>query len=238
MPRSPRFPDLLDDAALLSFEHRVYLGEVLGEHSWRVNMRAGVFAFDTERGAIECPRFHFLGSAAVGAGTWMWAWANPSGFPPAVSKLSETVRDFGIAHRIAELATAELPFDAFPGPRPLQVATAQTEAAKAVTGRWTSYLGAGADGTTVAFLVEHPAFRLPAPDPTRVMRTLTQGLTTLSLRDHRRAITRYLVLRGMNWTFTPDYTLLTVDSPTLTGTITFDARGRAEALDLNVPART
>ncbi|MFR9754088.1 DUF6882 domain-containing protein [Nocardia sp. 004] len=225
----------MDDAALLSFEHQLQLADVLGEHSWGVDMQGGVFTFDTERGRIECSNFHFLGSAAPVPGTWLWSWANQSGFPETVSALATSVRAFGIEHHIEELSAAEIPFEAFPidQPEPHQVASLQTEAAKAVTGRWTSYMGtSGASGARLAFLVEHQDFQLPPPEGPRVMYTLTEGLANLILHDHRRAASSYLSQRGLHSTFSPDYRQLIVDSAILYGTIEFDEHGRTTSFDM------
>ncbi|MFI5718043.1 DUF6882 domain-containing protein [Nocardia sp. NPDC051750] len=243
MRPSPTFVNLLDDAAFLSFEHQLHLADVLGQHSWQVNLQDRVFTFDTEHGRVECTDFHFLGSAAPGPhpgqGSWLWSWANQSGFPAEVSTLAKTVRDFGIEHGIGELAAAELPFDtfSFDEPDPHQVTSVQVEAAKAVTGRWTGYSGpAGTDGTRAAFLVEHPDFRLPPPEGPRVMRTLTEGLSGPALHDHRRAVSTYLSLRGLSATFSPDESQLIVDSPILSGIIGFDEYGRTASLEMTVPA--
>ncbi|TDB97343.1 hypothetical protein E1267_39945 [Nonomuraea longispora] len=78
-----------------------------------------------------------LGSAAPGPRSWLWAWANPSGFPPEVAAASATLRDFGQRHGIPELASAEVPFDALPRTpgEPAFAAAPLTEAAKAVLPR-------------------------------------------------------------------------------------------------------
>lgn len=190
--------NLLDDAALLSLEHQIHLEEVLGEHSWHVDLRQQRFDFTGER-SITCTAFHLLGTAAPGPGSWLWAWANPGGFPEPVVAASVRVRDFGQQYGIPELANAEVPFAALPGSptEPHLVAGILTEAAKAVTGRWTSYNGDAGGGTRAAFLVEHPDFHLPPPDPARVMRVIQQALAGLPLSDHRRALHAYAAGRGL-----------------------------------------
>lgn len=235
MRPTPAFVNLLDDAAFLSLEHQLHLADVLGEHSWQVNLQTRVFTFDTEHGSIECTDFHFLGTAAPGPGSWLWSWANRSGFPESVAALAASVRDFGVEHEITELSAPELPFDSLPFDQPesYQVAAVLTEAAKAVTGRWTGYQGpAGDDGTRAAFLVEHPDFQLPPAEGPRIMRTLTEGLSGLALYDQRRALNSYLSLRGLNPAFSSDENQLIVDSPVLAGTIGFDEYGVVASLEL------
>ncbi|MFC4006994.1 DUF6882 domain-containing protein [Nonomuraea purpurea] len=197
MQNSLTFANLLDDAALLSLEHQLHLEEVLDEHSWHVDLQQQRFEFTGAR-TITCTTFHLLGSAAPGPGSWLWAWANPSGFPDPVVAASTTLRDFGRQHGIAELASAEVPFSALPGSpsEPHLAAGLMTEAAKAVTGLWTSYNGDAGGGTRAAFLVEHPDFRLPPPEPARVMRVIQQALLGLTLTDHRRVLHGYAARRG------------------------------------------
>ncbi|MFJ4658128.1 DUF6882 domain-containing protein [Nocardia sp. NPDC088792] len=229
--------DLLDDAALFSYEHQLHLADVLGEHSWNVDLNEGRFAFETEFGTKVCTDFHLLGSAAPGPSSWLWSWANPSGYSEEVVGLARSLRNFGIAHDVDELADEEVPFDAFwfEEPTPALVAGAMMEAAKVLSGRWTSYSGGvNAAGTRAAFLVEHPDFQLPPPSGARVMRVLNAGLAEIVLRDHRRALHSYLSRRGLNPTFTADLSHLTFDHEVIGGTIDFDDLGRASALNMRL----
>ncbi|MEV4093059.1 DUF6882 domain-containing protein [Streptosporangium saharense] len=232
MPESLTLANLLDDAALLSLEHQLHLAEVLGDHGWNVDLREQRFEFTGSR-PITCSRFHLLGSAAPGTGSWLWAWANPSGFPAPVTEASLTLRDFGHRYGIAELTSAEVPFSALPGSpaEPYLAAAVLTEAAKAVTGLWTSYGGDAGGGTRVAFLVEHPAFPLPPPEPARVVRVIQQALTDLHLSDHRRALYGYAVRRGLGATFDANHTRLTLTGPAFTATADFDHLGRVHGVN-------
>ncbi|HEX2134055.1 MAG TPA: hypothetical protein VHH15_21135 [Actinophytocola sp.] len=230
MSASPTFEQLLDDAALYSFEHQLHLAEVLGEHSWEADLAEPRFGFTGDHPRV-CSRFHLLGSAAPGPGSWLWGWANPHGYPQPLLALGEYVRDFGRRHGIAELAEPEIPFDALPGSPsdPNLVAGMLTEAAKAAAGNWTSYSGEVGGGTRAAFLVEHPDFTLPPPAPTRVMRVLQQGLAELRLGDHRRAVHAYAVRRGLDPVHEADR--LTLNAPGLSATVHFDQYGRIENIN-------
>jgi len=46
---SPTLTGLLDDAALLSFEHQLHLADVLGEHSYSVDLRGQRLEFTGAR---------------------------------------------------------------------------------------------------------------------------------------------------------------------------------------------
>lgn len=225
MENSLTFTDLLDDAALFSLEHQIHLEEVLAEHSWHVDLQQERFEFTGSR-TLTCTGFHLLGSAAPGPGSWLWAWANPSGFPPAVAAASARLRDFGRQHGIPELASAEVPFSALPGAptEPHLAAGLLTEAAKAVTGHWTSYNGDAGGGTRAAFLVEHPDFHLPPPEPARVMRVIQQALAGLRLTDHRRVLHSYAGKRGLGAEFDRDQARLS--GPGFEALVDFDEYGR------------
>lgn len=229
---SPSFSDLLDDAAFLSLEHQLRLEEAVGQHNWNVDLQAQRFTFTGEH-ELTCTDVHLLGSAAPGPGSWLWAWANPSGYPEAVTALTTAVRDFGREHGIPELAEPEVPFGALPGApdHPRVVAALMTEAAKAVSGRWTSYTAEVGSGTHASFMIEHPDFALPAPEGPRTMRVIQEGLSGLPLRDVRRALYSYGVRRGLTAEFDPSGGRLDLTGPDFQATVGFDEQGRVTAVD-------
>ncbi|MFD6389845.1 DUF6882 domain-containing protein [Nocardia sp. NPDC060259] len=227
--------NLLDDAALFSFEHQLHLMDVVGDRPWSVDLRAGRFTFTGEQ-PIECSAVHLLGSAAPGPQSWLWSWGNPAGYPETVTGLAQSARDFGIHHRISELANVEVPFAALPG-TPTQAEGAVNtfmDACKAISGAWTAYNGPVGGGTRAAFLIEHPLFQLPAPAAPRITRVLQQGLTEFPLNDHRRALHAYANHRGLTITWSADYTQSTVTGPGFTATLTFDELARTKSIDVQM----
>ncbi|GLZ14101.1 hypothetical protein Acsp04_43360 [Actinomadura sp. NBRC 104425] len=223
--------NVLDDAALLSLEHQLHFAEVVGEHNWSVDLREQRFEFTGSRN-LTCTRVHLLGSAAPGPQSWLWAWANPTGYPESLTAASAKVRDFGRQYGIPELASAEVPFSALPGRpadfrlEPARVAAMLLDAAKVVSGVWTYYHADVGRGTRAAFLIEHPEFQLPPPEFPRVIRILQQAVTEAPLTDHRRAIHSYARLRGLGAAFTPDHSGLTITGPGFTIEAAFDPHGR------------
>ncbi|GII05257.1 DUF6882 domain-containing protein [Planobispora takensis] len=235
MPETITLLDLLDDAAILSLEHQLHLMDLVGDHSWNVDMHQQRFDFIGPR-ATTCTGFQLLGTAAPGPRSWLWAWANPSGFPESLVAASAALRDFGERHGIAELASAEVPFDALPGSptEPATVVGFFIDAAKAVTGRWTSYNGDAGGGTRAAFLIEHPDFQLPPPNPPRTMRVIAQALTDMWVTDHRRALHSYGLRRQLNPVFSPDFAKLTLSGPGLEATVEFDRYDRVADIDASM----
>ncbi|MBF6170526.1 DUF6882 domain-containing protein [Nocardia blacklockiae] len=229
MLATPTLIDLLDDAALLSLEHQMHLTDLLGEHSWRCDLAGGRFEFVAAEATFACTEVHLLGTAAPEAESWLWSWANPLGFPEPVTAVAKAVRYFGVQHRINELASAELPFATVSGtrPEPAQVVGVLMEAAKIITGHWMGYTAVvGEAGARAAFLVEHPEFRLPQPEPARIAEILTRGATGVGLSDHRRAVRSYLRRRGLTATLDATRRHLTFTGPDIFGTVEFDADGR------------
>ena len=222
--------NLFDDAAIFSLEHQLHLEEVLGDHDYEIDLEQPRFAFTGDR-PITCTGLHLLGSAAPGPRSWLWGWANPSGYPRPVTAASAAVRDFGRRFGIAELASAEVPFDALPGSptEPAMVTGMLTDAAKAVTGLWTSYNIHVGGGTRAGFLIEHPSFPLPPPEPSRVLRVISQAIAELPLTDHRRALHAYASHRRLGADFGP--TGATLTGPDFAAAVRFDALGRVTGID-------
>lgn len=195
---SPTLQDLLDDAALLSYEHQLHLIDVLGDHDWNVDFDAGTVSFLGEN-SLTIRTWHFLGSAAPGPRSWLWSWADPTSHPERFVALATELAAFGRTHGIAELTDAEVSFDRLPGrpDHPAFALASLVDAAKVFSGRWSSYNGDVGGGTRAAFLIEHPEFALGPPEPARVVRVITEGLGTGLVRDHGRALRGYALRRGL-----------------------------------------
>ncbi|MEV4153395.1 DUF6882 domain-containing protein [Nocardia salmonicida] len=227
--------NLLDDAALYSFEHQLQLADIAGDRGWSVDLAAGRFTLTGDQ-PIECERMHLLGSAAPGPRSWLWAWSNPAGYSDLVTGLAQSVRDLGIRYGISELADADVPFTALPGSpdRPEGVVNVFMDAAKAISGVWTAYNGPVGGGTRAAFLIEHPSFALPAPFAPRIARVIQEGLTEFPLTDRRRALHAYAHHRGLGIQWSGDHSRATVTGPGLTGEIGFDESARMTRMDLQM----
>src|SRR5690606_2263267 len=156
--------------------------------------------------------------------------------PEPVTALSASLRDFGAQHGIAELARPEIPFDALPQAQgaPNAVAGVFLEAAKAVSGSWTSYTGDIGGGTRAAFLIEHPDFRLARPAPARVTGGRQQGLGALRLPGHRRALWSDPQRRGISAAVAPEAGSSRFSCPGFGATVTFDAHNRISSIQASM----
>lgn len=193
-----KIDELLDESALMSAEHQEHMLAVLGEHRWDATFRPPSFRFTGDR-TFECTAFHVLGSAAPGPRSWLWSWANEAAdYPPELVELAGRARAHGERHGIRLLTEGEVPFADLPGSPtdPVRVAWMMSELAKAVTHTWTMYNGNLGRGSRIAVLVEHPDLELPPPSLASTSRIL-DSLHRLHLPDHRYALHRYAVLRGL-----------------------------------------
>ena len=63
------------------------------------------------------------------------------------------------------------------------------------------------------------------------MRVLGEGLASLPLSDHRRALYGYAVRRGLEAAFSPDRARLTITGPDFEVVAEFDEQGRVASID-------
>ncbi|MBE9927628.1 hypothetical protein G8C93_17250 [Cellulosimicrobium cellulans] len=210
----PALQDLVDDAAFLSHEHQLHLTDLHGDDAWAADLTTGVFTFTAPDGGTATCRLQFLGTAAPGPGTWMWAWHNVNGFPEAVLTAAESTRRTGLR----EAAEPELPLAD-------DLAHRLALAAKTVTGSFAHYSAPVGGGTRAWFLLDDVGLALPAPSVPRVVRTLSEGLLSVTVVDHRRAVASYASARGLP--AVEDGTgAVVLDVPDGTVTVRFDERGR------------
>ena len=218
MTVQPVLQDLVDDAAFLSHEHQLHLVDLHGDDAWSADLTTGTFVFTAVSGATTDCRLQYLGSSAPGPGTWLWGWHNVNGFPDDVLRAAEEARALGLPETTAaELALSEdLPYRL-------------VLAAKAATASMTHYSGPVGGGTRAWFLVEHPSFALPAPSVPRVVRTLSEGLLSVTVADHRRALLAYAHARDLNVEHPADDALRLV-LPDGTVTVALDDHGRVAGI--------
>ncbi|MGM7423923.1 DUF6882 domain-containing protein [Cellulosimicrobium sp. ES-005] len=210
---APALQELVDDAAFLSHEHQLHLVDRHGDDAWGAEMATGTFTFTAPDGGTTTCRLQFLGTAAPGPGSWMWAWNNVNDFPDDVLRAAEKTRETGLR----EATEAELPLT---DDLPYRLALA----AKAVTGTWTHYSAPVGGGTRAWFLLDADDLALPAPSVPRVVRVLSEGLLSVTVVDHRRAVASYAVARGLRTAQGDGAVELALPDGSVT--VRFDERGR------------
>jgi len=87
---SPALIDMLSRYIGPARQRQLAFGEqVVQERNWNVDLSRGVISFGEDEYPIQ-----LLGTESDSAGTWLWGFANPSGFPDAVLQDSEYTYNF------------------------------------------------------------------------------------------------------------------------------------------------
>lgn len=181
------FEPIFDTYALGSAEQQEHTQDVVGGRPFEADLAGGTVTFGSELTV----RAELIGTEAADPGSWMWAWANPSGFGDAVTGAARHARGYGEQHGVTELTTAELPLDGGPVGYRMTVVTC------GLAGGYAFYPAAAAPGTTAYLLLDSPALALPPVQLTRVLTVLTTMTASGQVRDWRRALHSYAGQRGL-----------------------------------------
>ncbi|WP_460511560.1 DUF6882 domain-containing protein [Frigoribacterium salinisoli] len=214
---------LVDGAAVLGTEQQAHVARLLGQRSWQFDALRSTLTFSAQGLEPIVARAHFVGSAAPGPATWLWAWQNLNGYPEATIELAGRVRQVGEQYGVDELTRAEIPLDPTL-PERLVLAAAY------LTGVYPYWSGPVAGGTRALLLMEHPRFVLPAPTRASALGAVGDALASGLVVDHRHAVASYARVRGVTThEVTPDVLQLALaDGP---GWVRFDHLGRVVGLD-------
>jgi hypothetical protein len=178
---------LFDTYVLGSAEQQEHAQEVVGGRAFEADLTRGTVTFGSELTV----RAELVGTEATDPGSWMWVWANPSGFPDPVTGAARHARGYGEQNGVAELTTAEVPLDGAPVGYRLTVVTC------GLAGGYAFYPAPAAPGTTAYLLLDSPALALPPVRLTRVLTVLTAVTASGQVQDWRRALHTYAGQRGL-----------------------------------------
>jgi hypothetical protein len=178
---------LFDSYVLGSAEQQEHAQEVVGGRPFSADLTRGVVGFEP---GLEV-RAELIGTEAAEPGSWMWSWANPSGFPENVTGAARHARGYGEQHGVAELTTAELPLDAS------AIGYRMTVVTCGLAGGYAYYPAEAAPGTTAYLLLDHPSLALPPVQLPRVLTVLTAVAASGQVSDWRRALHTYASQRGL-----------------------------------------
>jgi hypothetical protein len=181
------FTPLFDRFALGSAEQQEHAQEVVGGHPFTADLSRGVVGFEP---GLEV-RAELIGTEADNPGSWMWAWANPSGFPDRVTAAARHARAYGEQQGVTELTTGEIPLDGTALGYRLAVVTC------GLAGGYAYYPATAAPGTTAYLLLDHPSLALPPVQLSRVLGVLTAVSASGQIADWRHALFSYAQQRGL-----------------------------------------
>jgi hypothetical protein len=178
---------LFDTYALVSAEQQEQAQEVVGGRPFSADLTAGVVGFEPD---LQM-RAELVGTEAEDPGSWMWSWANPSGFPDQVTGAARHARSYGEQHGVRELTTAETPLAGAAVGYRLTVVTC------GLAGGFAYYPATAAPGTTAYLLLDHPSLVLPPVQLARVLSVLSAVAASGQVADWRHALHSYAGQRGL-----------------------------------------
>lgn len=181
------FAPLFDRFALSSAERQEHAQEVVGGRPFTADLGRGVVGFEP---GLEV-RAELVGTEAENPGSWMWSWANPSGFPDQVTAAARHARSYGEQEGIGELTTGEIPLDGSALGYRLTVVTC------GLAGGYAHYPATAAPGTTAYMLLDHPSLALREVQLSRSLSALTAVSASGQVADWRYALVSYAGQRGL-----------------------------------------
>jgi hypothetical protein len=178
---------LYDTYALGSAEQQEHAQEVVGGRPFSADLSRGVVGFEP---GLEM-RAELIGTEATDPASWMWSWANPSGFAEQVTGAARHARAYGERNGIAELTTGEIPLDGVPVGFRLTVITC------GLAGGYAYYPATAVPGTTAYLLLDHPSLALAPVQLPRVLTVLTAVTASGQVTDWRYALHTYAGQRAL-----------------------------------------
>ena len=191
---SPEFESLYLRHVITAYEKQLKLADVIGGRSWSFSMDDGVLTFEEEgeQSAGSAPimfAVQLLGTAADQQGTWLWSWANTaSGIPDALTQAARRLQE---ARSVPEWVVPRFAIDLA---RADEHRVSMTAAG--VLGADAYYRGPY-NGGAAFFLLNDKRLHLSDPEGPRIVRTVMEAISNLSIPDHRAAIWAYLTERGL-----------------------------------------
>lgn len=196
---------------------------------WHFEKSSGRLTLDgTSRVSAE-----IIGTYSLHSGAWLWSWANDiAGIPEELTVASRTLRDFGVAHRIAELSEPKRQSDEeFNHELIGLVAIGLLEMP-------CFFHAAHADGSVLLMITDKIVNQLPAMSGLEFVNHVLDLTNRAPVADQRLAVSSFG--RALGWTVSvQDDTMTIVPGPLLQPiTAIFDAHDRLVSISVTVPPRT
>jgi len=184
----------VDRHAILSAEKQFRLFDVIGERDWSADLEAGTISFAAPKRRLRRgePPIE-MGVALLGTeadGSWLWGWANPSGFAEPVVAAGRAVGDYGREHDVPALYEPEAAVDEDVTLDHIGIVASGVLGLKAV-------YTAPAGDARVLFGLDDPRLELEPFDPVRLLAVLTQLIEVGLVREWPAAIAAYEEARGV-----------------------------------------
>lgn len=212
----PALEDVLVEVGLAAFDRQLAFAELVGDRDWQLDQEAGVLRLGSD---LVLPA-QILGSQSDQAGTWLWAWANPS-VDDRLTAMARSVRARGGDRAMAVLTDAQVDLARIGDAHLLALAAAGLIEADA-------YYRCPYQGGA-AFVLVDLADGLPDVDlgaGARAEAVIRRAIVDVPQLVSRRSVERYL--DHLNARVSRHGDVITID-PGLT--IRFDALGRLTSIE-------
>lgn len=208
---------ILEEYAGIVMDRQFFLGGLLGDHRWEVDLESGMFFFD---GPDTRTPFEILGTFSHLSQEWLWSWANTY-IPEQLTQTAFKLGDLGGKEGIdifmqRGFASKEEDLHV------LGVAACGLGGAKAY------YIADYGDGALLAVFPQGEFMDGWEPDPARVFMVFPQVLQTFDL-DHKKALVHYLTALGYRVHHEENDLIASFGENSLRAT--FDTKGRLTGLD-------
>ena len=172
--------DLLCEHGVLSFEKQLVLNDLLEDDcDWGADLDAGTITLGSK--TWQC---QLLGSESEADESWLWGWANQSGYSPAILQAAEQLRRLGERQQVPELTERKTPAEKAGG-------HVMSLIAAGVCGGNAYYRGPY-DGGAAFLLIRDPAYPpMPAPAAQSTADAFTALVGSIEVPDHRKALLAY-----------------------------------------------
>lgn len=216
------YQSLITTHAGSAYKRQLDFGDLLGQHSWEVNLDLGVASFGD---GLSFP-LQVIGTESESSQTWLWGWANhASGIPGPLLKVSDQLRDLGERESIPELGTEEIPLGG-------NVSGFVYGLLATAIGNQSAHYRGAYPGGALFFTVDQVPFP-EISDPTkylmRCLETMT-GIMSLIDLDAKAACKAFLTQEG----FVVEETSEKLKATSKYGTITLDSDDQGRITNIGI----
>ena len=211
----PVFLAFLAEAGLYAWDRQLVFADIVGDRDWLLDQDAGVLQLGED---LWLPA-SLLGTTSDDAGTWLWAWANPS-IEPDMRADAERARALGATRELDVLTEAEVDIAGIIDGHLLALAVSGVLDTDA-------YFRCPYDGGAAYVTVKLSRVRGPHPSPgRRVGEVVRRAIVDMPYLISRSSIENYIASMGAR--ASADGARIVVDDGP---TCTFDEAGRLTELE-------
>jgi hypothetical protein len=227
------FEDLFLRNVAVGFDRQLAVKEQIGDWAWSLDPRNALIEFSKKKllgNRVRTSTVQILGSESKASSTWLWSWANESGFAHRALAAARRVKEIGEKEGVAEFTAASFQLGEVDGAR-LAVTGAAMFGAP-------GYFRCPYDGGATYVIIEDDSFSDPTTNRVqRISTVFPQLISQMSISNHRRAFEAYLTKYHLQVTSEDDHIVAKAeDGSSIIGR--FDEQNRLVGLTADTVARS